>query len=102
MSRKVQTQLLVTRHTRDRADALALVIPETRAEVLRRALEGEGLRSLEWTFRSELKRLDPYAKRFGMTRTELAGLMVEQGVSLADLPGIESFPALTGSTSTAA
>lgn len=97
MSRKVQTQLLVNPITRDRADALALVIPETRAEVLRRALEGGGLAQMEWMYRPQLKQLDPHAKRFGMTRTELAGLMVKQGITLKDLPGIESFPGLAES-----
>jgi predicted DNA-binding protein len=91
MSRKVQTQLLVPEHTRNRADALALVIPETRAEVLRRAVEGH-LGKLEYQYRELLAQLDPHARRFGMTRTELAGLMVKQGISLAELPGIESFP----------
>ena len=91
MSRKVQTQLLMPRHTRDRADALALVIPETRAEILRRAVEGH-IGKMEYQYRDLLAQLDPHAKRFGLTRTELAGLMVEQGISLKELPGIESFP----------
>jgi len=96
MSRKVQTQLLVPEILRDRADALALVIPETRAEILRRAVEGH-IGKLEYAYREQLAQLDPHAKRFGMTRTELAGLMVKQGITLKDLPEIESFPGLVES-----
>lgn len=92
MSRKVQTQLLVNRNTRDRADALALITGETRADVLRRALEGGGLREMEVIHFEKLRQLDPHAERFGLTRTELAGLMVEQKISVEDLPGLESFP----------
>ena len=89
MSRKVQTQLLVNPNTRDRADALAIVTGETRAEILRQALHFEWL---ERTHAALLAQLDPHAQRFGMTRTELAGLMVQQGITLAELPALSSFP----------
>jgi hypothetical protein len=84
MSKKVQSQLLVAPTTRDRADALALVIPDTRAEVYRRALEGGGLPGLEATYAEQLAQLDPIAGYLGLTRLELAARMVAEELQLND------------------
>lgn len=83
--KKFQTQLLVPESTRNRADAIALVIPDTRAEVLRRAIDGRGLRELERTYEDEMtEKLDPIARALGMSRLELAASMREQGLTVAD------------------
>lgn len=92
MSRKVQSQLLVDLVDRQRADALALVTGTKRAEVYRRALVGGGLRELEAEYAEELKRLDPVAERFGMTRLELAGKMADDGRTLADVADRKRYP----------
>lgn len=91
--RKVQSQLLVPLVTRQRADALALVLGETRAEIYRRALEGGGLKELEATYSDELKALDQAAERFGMTRLELAGRMADDGLRMGDIEGRKRYPA---------
>lgn len=82
--KKVQTQLLVPEVTRDRADALALAINETRAEVLRRALDGGGLDTLEKTYAEQLSALDPIASALGMKRHTLVRQMLHEGLALAD------------------
>lgn len=89
---KVQSQLLVPEVTRDRADALAIVRADTRAEVYRLALEGAGLTGLEKTHAAQLTLLDQYAERFGMTRTELVRRMVNDGQTLEGLAGRKRYP----------
>lgn len=85
MAKKFQTQLLVAESTRNRADAIALVIPDTRAEVLRRAIDGQGLRALERTYEVAMQeQLDPIAGALGHTRLELARLMQEQKLTVED------------------
>lgn len=90
--RKVQSQLLVSMTTRQRADALALVTQETRAEVYRKALEGAGLKGLEETHAADLLRLDTIAERFGMTRLELAGRLADDGLTIADVESRKRYP----------
>lgn len=92
MSRKVQSQLLVPLTTRQRADALALVTNQSRAEVYRLALEGAGLAGLEVQYAEELAKLDPIAAGFGLTRLELAGKMTDDGYHLADVAGRKRYP----------
>lgn len=90
--RKVQSQLMVNRTVRDRADALALVVPDTRAEVYRRALE-IGLVQLEGIYSGQLRsQLDPHATRLGLDRAELAGLMAERDLSLTEVAKMDAFP----------
>lgn len=93
MSRKVQSQLLVPLATRQRADALALVTNQSRAEVYRLALEGAGLKGLEDQYGPELAaKLDPVAARFGMTRLDLAGKLADDGYGLADVQERKRYP----------
>jgi hypothetical protein len=89
---KVQSQLLVAEVTRDRADAIALVRGEPRAEVYRMALEGSGLTGLEKTHAALLAELDQYADRFGMTRDELVRRMVADKVTVEQLAGRKRYP----------
>lgn len=90
--RKVQSQLLVSMTTRQRADALALVTGETRAEVYRKALEGAGLAGLESTHAADLLKLDTIADTFGMTRLELAGRLADDGLTIAEVQGRKRYP----------
>jgi hypothetical protein len=90
--RKVQSQLLVSMTTRQRADALALVTGETRAEVYRKALEGAGLAGLEATHAGDLLKLDTIAERFGFTRLELAGRLADDGLTIADVQDRKRYP----------
>lgn len=91
--RKVQSQLLVSLTTRQRADALALVLGETRAEIYRKGLEGAGLAGLESEHMATLSaKLDPIAERFGMTRLELAGRLADDGLTIADVEGRKRYP----------
>lgn len=92
MGTKVQSQLLVSEVTRDRADALALVRNEPRAEVYRMALEGGGLAALERTHGAGLAELDQYADRFGMTRQALVRRMVADKITLEGLAGRKRYP----------
>lgn len=90
--RKVQSNLYVNRTTRDRIDAVALVIPDSRAEVYRRAIE-IGLVRLESDYRPMMaSMLAPHAQRLNMSVAELAGEMAERELSLADIAGMDSFP----------
>lgn len=90
--RKVQSNLYVNRTTRDRIDAIALVIPDSRAEVYRRAIE-IGLVRLENDYAANmLTQLDPYANRLGIDRAEMAGLMAEAEISLADMHEVTMLP----------
>lgn len=91
---KVQTQLLVNPATKDRADALALVLDESRAEVYRMALEGAGLARLERTHEAALARLDVLADRFQMVggRSELVRRATEDRWPFALLEGSTVYP----------
>ena len=89
---KVQSQLLVPEVTRDRADAIALVRSEPRAEVYRLALEGAGLTGLERTHAKGLAELDALAETFGMTRDALVRRMVADGQTMAGLAGRKRYP----------
>lgn len=94
MAKKVQSQLLVSEVTRDRADALALVRGESRAEVYRLALEGEGLKGMEAVHQKDLERLDALAEAMSLAggRLELARKAAEDGYRLADLEGRKRYP----------
>jgi predicted transcriptional regulator len=94
MPKKVQSQLLVSEVTKDRADALALIRREPRAEVYRLALEGSGLSAMEAVHAEALKKLDELAKGMGMTRTELTRKAVKDGYALSDLEGRKRYPRL--------
>jgi hypothetical protein len=96
MARKVQSQLLVSELTRDRADALALVRGEPRAEVYRLALEGDGLRGLEIIHQEALGRLEVLALDMKLSgRLELAKRAVADGLTLKDLEGRKRYPRST-------
>lgn len=94
MAKKVQSQLLVSEVTRDRADALALVRGESRAEVYRLALEGGGLRQMEEDHREALERLDRLAEEMRLVggRLELARKAAVDGYRLEDLEGRKRYP----------
>lgn len=72
--KKVQSQLIMSQHTRDRADSLAFVRGESRAEVLRQALDGDGLTGMERkkVNAQALDRLAVVADALGMTTDALA------------------------------
>jgi len=99
MANKVQTQLLVNPITRQRADALAVVMGEPRAEILRRALEGGGLQKMELEYTSELDDLSRIGREIaGMKRGRIAFLefaerAARDGFTLADLRVMEAYPA---------
>lgn len=88
---KVQSQLLVSETTRDRADALALARGEKRAEVYRLALE-PGLKVMEEANQEGLKRVADVAAGMGMTPLELARRAAADGYALADLEGRKRYP----------
>jgi hypothetical protein len=90
---KVQTQLLMAEVTRNRADAIALVRGEPRAEVLRLALEGGGLRGLEKDHAEELARLGELARTMGIAGGPLlAARAAKDGYTLAELEGRKRYP----------
>lgn len=89
---KVQSQLLVSPVTRDRADALALVRQEPRAEVYRVALEGGGLKALEVQHAEALKELSDIAEIFGYTREELTSRMLQDKLKVEDVRGRKRYP----------
>lgn len=93
MAKKVQSQLLVSEVTRDRADALALIRGESRAEVYRLALEGDGLRGLEAVHAEALAKLEALAQAMGLSgRLELAKKAALDGYRLEDLQGRKRYP----------
>lgn len=94
MAKKVQSQLLVSEVTRDRADALALVRGESRAEVYRLAIEGSGLPGLEATHAEALEKLSRLAEAMGLAggRMELARRAAADGYRLEDLEGRKRYP----------
>jgi hypothetical protein len=83
--RKVQTMLAVSPHVRQRADVLALIRGESRAEIYRAALEGGGLAALEAQHADGLAELATLARNLGTTRTQLAEDALKEGHSLADI-----------------
>lgn len=88
LQKKFQTQLLINPKTRDRADALALVMNESRAEVLRQLID-RSLPAFERRFEEEMaEHLDPIAAALGMTRPELAAMMKREELTLADWNGL--------------
>ncbi len=90
--RKVASNLYVNRTTRDRVDAIALVLPDSRAEVYRRAIE-IGLVRLENDYHGQIASLlKPIAMRFRMSITELAGELAERELTLADVAEMDRFP----------
>lgn len=88
--RKVQTQLLVPAETRERASAVAIASGYVRAEVLRQMVEAQ---LLVWEKRhaENLGRLDVVAKRFGMTRGELAEAMTDDKLSLSEVESLQTY-----------
>ena len=90
--KKVQSQLLVSEVTRDRADALALVRGEARAEVYRLALEGGGLRQMEEDHKAQLLALGEVAARMGMSYLELARKATQDGYTWEDLKDRRTYP----------
>lgn len=98
MANKVQTQLLVNLITRQRADALAVVMGEPRAEILRRALEGGGLHKLELQQNENLNDLSRIGREIaglkpGRTRfLEFAERAARDGYTLAQLRTMTEYP----------
>lgn len=90
---KVQSQLLVSEVTRDRADRLALIRQEPRAEVYRLALEGSGIPGMEKSMSAQIAHFDELADAFGMRPLELARKAVEDRYTLAELEGRKRYPA---------
>lgn len=97
MANKVQTQLLVNLITRQRADALAIVMGEPRAEILRRALEGSGLSAMEAEQIDRMRELVKQAVRLkGEEVLTFAERAARDGFTLADLRQMETYPERTG------
>jgi hypothetical protein len=93
MTTKVQSQLLVSPVTRDRADALALVMEVPRAEVYRMALEGGGLAALERSHHAGLAGLADLAATMGFqSHLELARRAAADGFKLEGLAGRKRYP----------
>src|SRR6187402_3832691 len=95
MANKVQTQLLVNPITRQRADALAVVMGEPRAEILRRALEGGGLGQLEREQHPVLVELYSIGSVLmpKVAAADFAERAARDGFTLADLRAMEAYPA---------
>lgn len=74
---KVETQLLVSPRTNDRAMLLAAVRGEPRSEIFRVALENGGLPELEKMHEEELVALCKVAKRLHLLPAELAKQMTD-------------------------
>jgi len=91
MTKKVQSQLLVSEPMRDQADVLALITQNPRAEVYRMALV-PGLKDLEQTYTDGIAELDGIAEIMRMTRTELATRALKDKYTLADLRGLKRYP----------
>jgi len=92
MAKKVQSQLLVSEVTRDRADALALVRGEKRAEVYRLALEGGGLRQMEDDHQAQLAAFAEVAARMGLQPLDLARKAVQDGYTWEALKDRRTYP----------
>lgn len=97
MTVKVQSQLLVSLLTRQRADALAVVLGEPRAEIYRKALEGGGLRALEQEYIDLVRELFEIGQRFAPKRSilEFAERAAKDGYTLADLREMTAYPEVT-------
>lgn len=89
--RKVQTQLLMPGELRARATAVAVASGYVRAEVLRQMVEIQMPR-WEKLHAPGLERLDAVAKRFGMTRADLAEAMSDDKLMLADVEKLDRYP----------
>jgi plasmid replication initiation protein len=94
MANKVQTQLLVNLLTRQRADALAVVMGEPRAEIWRRAIEGTGLSNLEAESAYALTELQEISGRISPDPSflEFAERVARDGFTLADLRNMTEYP----------
>lgn len=90
--KKVQSQLLVSEVTRDRADALAVVRQEPRAEIWRIALEGGGLRALEAQHAEALTELRQAAQDMSLTVPALVQKMIADRYTLDDVRGRKRYP----------
>lgn len=92
--KKVQTQLLVNPITRQRADALAVVMGEPRAEILRRAIEGGGLLALEVEHKQVLDQFYRISRRLmpKIAPIEFAERVARDGFTLADLREMTEYP----------
>lgn len=98
MAKKVQTQLLISPITRQRADSLAVVMGEPRAEILRRALEGGGLHKLELQQNENLNDLSRIGREIAGLKPgrfaflEFAERVARDGFTLADLREMTEYP----------
>lgn len=91
--RNVQTQLIIPPILRDRADILALIRNQPRAEIWRLALEGDGIKGLEKWHREELEDFRQIARRLhAPTPGELAAYMIRGGFTLADARTWTTYP----------
>lgn len=91
--RNVQTQLIVPAILRDRADILALIRNQPRAEIWRLALEGDGIKGLEKLHKLETGFLHSLCHRFGFPGPgELATRMIRDGYTLADAREWSTYP----------
>lgn len=99
--RMVQSQLLTSRITRQRADALALIRNESRAEIWRKAIEGGGIAQMEQEHLQGLIELHDLAARFGFAGggLELAEQMMKEGVTLTEARKLSEYPLTAASTS---
>lgn len=93
MAKKVQSQILVSLPTRRRADVLALIRGESRAEVFRLALEGKGLTDMEQKSAEDLKALIVVAARLEMTAGELAEKAMADRLSFQEVLSLKAYPA---------
>lgn len=89
---KEQFMTLVTHTQGSRIAALAVVRGEAKAEVVRSALDGQGLGGLEEQAAGSLKELQEVADRFGMGVGTLARAMLTDKLTLADLVQRTRYP----------
>ena len=82
---KVGTQLLVSPHIKQRAQALAVVRQESVAEVYRVALEGGGLPALERAHAGALQELAAALEHMKVNRGEALDIMLSSKIRLDDL-----------------
>lgn len=82
---KVGTQLLVSPHIKQRAQALAVVRQESVAEVYRVALEGGGLPALERAHAGALQELTAALEHMKVNRGDALEIMLSSKIRLDDL-----------------
>lgn len=75
--KKAGLQLLVSPHVKTRAQALALVRNESQAEILRAALEGDGLTGLERQHEQSVRRLGARVEALGFEQGAAYDLMLK-------------------------